>query len=115
MFGQSNNSEEVKPFAALAGPTQAFGPGTPNKSTLSTSNLQSRLGQVALASDKKPPAPSEEKRIVTAFGQKIDPDAKPSSLWASSAGGSGAASAFFNTKPHLNKPLFGSFSSQAAG
>ena len=115
VFGQSDKSEKIKPFASLAGPTQTFGSGTPNKSTLSTSNVQIRLGQVALSSDKKPPTPSEEKRIVTAFGQKFDPDAKPSSLWASAAGGSGAASAFFNTKPHSNKSPFGSFSSQAAG
>lgn len=109
----ADTADKLEPTNVHTGP-DLF--GIPNMSTFSTSSLQSRLGQVALSGDKKPPTLSkEEKRITTAFGQIIDPDAKPSSLWASAAGGSGAASAFLNTKPGSNKPPFGPFSSQAAG
>lgn len=88
--------------------------GTPNMNITSTSSLQSRLGQVALSGDKRSlTPPREEKRMVTVFGQKIDPDAKTPSLWATAGGGS--ASAFLNAKPGTNKSLFGSFGRQAAG
>ena len=88
--------------------------GIPNMNITSTSSLQSRLGQVALSDDKKSPTPPrEEKRMVTVFGQKIDPDAKTPSLWATAAAGN--ASAFLNAKPGTNKSLFGSFGRQAAG
>ena len=89
--------------------------GILDRNTTSTSSLQSRLGGFALSDDKTSPMPPEEKRITSAFGQKVDPDANTSSLWANAAGGTGAASAFFNAKPGSNQPLFGSFRSQATG
>ena len=90
--------------------------GIPEKNITSTSSLQSRLGKATLSEGKmSPKPPTEEKRLMTAFGQKIDPDAKAPILWSSASGGNSAASAFFNTKSGTNKPPFGSFGSQAAG
>ena len=89
--------------------------GIPDQNTISTSSLQSRLGNVALSGDKKSPTPSKEERTMTAFTPKIDYHAKPASVWGNAAGGNSGTSPFFNAKPSSNKPPFGSFSSQAAG